>query len=215
MSGRNSGGAGRAGFLSPLIFLFLFLCILFYLIFFFSFSFSLFRFLALLFFLEIAIFFLLVPSWHSTFLLVWSSELNPWFFVDSLDWIISYIDFDKCVEPTVYSAFMDVCHFMTLWAYLGLHEWIHLYTILFSFLCDIASHECCFLELALIHFEIVCSHVCMNMIEEFLLFHLLNHTTILYTNFPCQPLWAYIFPFFHLTHYKPKHKTIFVIFFDY
>jgi len=50
------------------------------------------------------------------------------------------MDFDKCVEPIVYLAFMHVWYFMTLWAYLGLHEWIHLYTILFSFLCDIASH---------------------------------------------------------------------------
>ena len=41
-------------------------------------------------------------------------------------------------------------HFVTLWAYLGLHEWIHLYTILFSFLCEIVFHEYCFLELVLI-----------------------------------------------------------------
>jgi len=91
------------------------------------------------------------------------------------------MNFDKYVELIVYSAFVHVWHFMTLWAYLGLHEWIHLYTILFSFLCDIASHECCFLELALILFETVSSLVFMIMIEAFLLFH---------TNFP-TPLRLY------------------------
>jgi len=53
------------------------------------------------------------------------------------------------------------------------------------------------------------------MIEVFFLFNLLDHTIILSIIFPFQPLWAYIFPFFHLAHYKPKHKTIFVFSFDY
>jgi len=201
-------------FLSPLILHFLFLCILFYLICVLCILFYFISFPCIVIFLRNYNF--VLTSTFSAFYLFISIELGiePWFLVDSLVWIISNMDFDKCVEP-MYSTLMHVWHFTTLWAYLGLHEWIHLYIIIFSFLCDIASHECCFLELDLILLEIVCSLVSMIMIKTFLLFHLLNHTSILYTNFPCKPLWVYIFPFFHLAHYKPKCKTFFILFFNY
>ena len=121
------------------------------------------------------------------------------------------MDFDKCVEPIVYSVFMHVWHFMTLWAYLGLHEWIHLYTILFFFL---VWHCLSWMLLSKTYshsFWNWCSHVCIIMIEAFFLFNLLQYTTILSTISPYRPLWVYIFPLFHLTHYKPKCKTIFFL----